>query len=135
MRTFSPDRLREIGKRLFTAVGVQEAIATQVAQSLILSNLLGIDSHGFVRIPNYLDAIKVGWIVPDAQAEVVSENGVAVLMDGKNAFGQVVARQAMKLAIQNAAMHTIGAVSFTRVYHIGRLGEYAALAAEEGFIG
>jgi len=135
MPTFSADQLLGIGMRMFTAVGVQESIARQVVQSLILSNLLGVDSHGFARIPNYLHAIKVGWIVPDAKQEVLADNGVVMHMDGHNAVGQIVATQAMRLAIQKAKEHAIGAVSFTRVYHIGRLGEYAALAAEEGAIG
>lgn len=135
MPTVTADRLREIGIRTFTATGVESSIARQVVESLVLSNLVGVDSHGVALIPSYLQAIEAGWIVPDAEPDVVSNNGVAIVLDGQRAFGQLVARQAMRMAIQHATKQVIGVVSFSHIYHIGRLGEYAALAAENGFIG
>jgi uncharacterized oxidoreductase len=106
-----------------------------VVESLVLSNLLGIDSHGVVRIRNYFDSIQAGAIVPNAEPELVRDSKAVALMDGRKAFGQIVAKKAMKLAVQKAREYVIGAISFTDVYHIGRLGEYAAMAAEEGLIG
>ena len=135
MFTFSAEQLREIGMRLFPAAGVQQHVAQEVVDSLVLSNLMGVDSHGIVRIHNYVNSITSGAILPGAKPEVVRDNGVAVLMDGRKAFGQIVAKRATKLAIEKSREHAIGAVSFTDVYHIGRLGEYVALAAEEGLIG
>ena len=46
MFTFSAEQLREIGMRLFPAAGVQEHVAQEVVDSLVLSNLMGVDSHG-----------------------------------------------------------------------------------------
>lgn len=128
-------QLTEIGVQLFTAKGVQEPIAREVVDSLVLSNLLGMDSHGVVRTRNYFDAIDAGAIVPNAEPVIVRDSGVAVLMDGRKAFGQIVAKKAIKLGIERAREHAMGAVSFTDVYHIARLGEYVAMAAEQGFIG
>ena len=135
MPTVTAEKLVEIGTRTFTAAGVSSAVARQVVESLVLSNLVGVDSHGVALIPSYLQAIEAGWIVPDAELEVLSNNGVAVSVDGRHGFGQIVARRAMTMAIENAKARVVGVVSFTHVYHIGRLGEYAALAAENGFIG
>ena len=135
MITFSAQQLREVGLQLFLAAGVPEHVACEVTDSLVLSNLLGMDSHGIVRIPNYVESISRGAIVPDAEPEVVRDNGVAVLMDGRKAFGQIAAKKATKLAMEKCRQRAIGAVSFTDVYHIGRLGEYVALAADHGLIG
>ncbi len=96
MPTFTREQLQDTGTRLFVAAGVPEPVAQQVTQSLILSNLIGVDSHGFVRIPQYLDAIKSGMIVPTAEPEIVRDNGVALLLDGHGAFGQIV-----RAALQN----------------------------------
>jgi LDH2 family malate/lactate/ureidoglycolate dehydrogenase len=101
---------------------------------LVLSNLLGVDSHGIVRIRNYMDSIRVGAIVPGAQPAIVRDNGVSVLMDGRKAFGQIVAQKAAALALERAQKHAIGVVSFTDVYHIGRLGEYVHWIAERGLL-
>lgn len=135
MQTFAVNKLVEIGTRIFVAAGAPEPIAKCVAYSLVLSNLLGVDSHGIIRIPQYLKEIKAGGIVPDAEPAIVRDNGVVVLMDGQNAFGQIVAERAMRLAIEKARQHAIGVVSFAHVLHIGRLGEWAALAADEGLFG
>ncbi|HZQ05847.1 MAG TPA: Ldh family oxidoreductase [Anaerolineae bacterium] len=134
MPTLTKEQLEETGTRIFVAAGVPSATARQVVQSLVLSNLLGVDSHGFVRIPQYLEAITAGTIVPDAQPEVVRDNGVALLIDGHNAFGQIVARRATELAIERAKKTAVCVVSFSGVLHIGRLGEYVSLAAEHGLI-
>lgn len=134
MRKLTENQLLQIGVRLFCAAGVSEAIAREVTQSLVLSNLLGIDSHGIVRIRNYMDSMRLGAIVPNAQPAIVRDNGVAVLMDGCKGFGQVVARKAAAIALARARQSAIGAVSFTDVYHIGRLGEYVHWIAEHGLL-
>ncbi len=134
MPTFSKAQLEEIGTRIFVAAGVQENISRQVTQSLVASNLIGVDSHGFVRIPQYLQAIKSGMIVPDAEPEIVRDNGVAVLLDGHDAFGQIVARRATEVAIERAKISAVCAMSFAGAMHIGRLGEYVGMAADEGLI-
>ncbi len=135
MPTFFADELGKIGVRIFMAAGVPETTAVEVVESLVLSNLVGVDSHGVVRIPQYIEAIKAGEIVPDAEPEIIRDSTVVTLMQGKWAFGQVVARRAMLLAISKAQLHGLGAISFTNVHHIGRLGEWAELAAGEGLIG
>jgi len=135
MRTFTVAQLFDIGMRVFVGSGVPEPVAKQVVESLTLSNLYGVDSHGLVRIRNYFDAIKAGAIVPDAEPEVVRDNGVAVFIAGHKAFGQIVSKRAMRLAVAKAKEHAIGAACFSDVFHIGRLGEYAAQAADEGCIG
>jgi LDH2 family malate/lactate/ureidoglycolate dehydrogenase len=134
MRVFSADQLSDIGTKLFVASGVKEAVAREVVQSLVLSNLLGVDSHGIVRMKNYCDAIQAGAIVPDAEAEVVRDSGPTVLIDGRKSFGHIAAKKATHLAMQKACEYGIGAASFTNVFHIGRLGEYVSIAAEQGLI-
>jgi hydroxycarboxylate dehydrogenase B len=133
--TFSAQNLSEIADKIFCRLGAPAPIAADVTSSLILSNLLGVDSHGVVRIRNYFDSIKSGAIVPQAEPTIVRENQIAVVMEGKRAFGQVVAKKAMRFALQKAKNAAFGASSFTGVYHIGRLGEFVEMAAAEGFVG
>jgi len=133
--TFSAQKLSEVAEKIFLGLGAPAPIASDVVSSLVLSNLLGVDSHGVVRIRNYFDSIKLGAIVPQAEPAIIRENQVVVIMDGKNAFGQVAAKKAMRLAIKKAQSAVFGAASFTGVYHIGRLGEYVEMAAAEGLVG
>lgn len=135
MPKFTAAQLEEIGTRIFVAAGAPEPVARRVAGSLVLSNLMGVDSHGVMRIPQYLAEISAGGIDPDAEPKVVRDKGALVLLDGQNAFGQIAAERAMRLAIEKARQHAIGIVTFGHVLHIGRVGEWVALAADVGLFG
>jgi LDH2 family malate/lactate/ureidoglycolate dehydrogenase len=57
------------------------------------------------------------------------------LIDAHWAFGQVAAVRGMQLAIEKARMSRVGVVAIRRSAHIGRLGEYSLMAADEDLIG
>lgn len=135
MPIFSAEQLESIASRVFVAAGVAEPVAQRVSASLVLSNLMGVDSHGVIRIPTYLKGIKAGSIDPGARAEIVRDNGVACVMDGHNAFGQIAAAEAMQWAIERARQHAVGVASLRGVQHIGRLGEWSEMAADAGMFG
>jgi LDH2 family malate/lactate/ureidoglycolate dehydrogenase len=135
MANFERVELLNLAIEFLAAGGTPETVAREVAESLVLSNLLGVDSHGVVRIKNYLDSIELGAIVPDAEPSILAENSVLVRIAGRKAFGQLVAKFAMRLAMEKARKNGIGGACFTDVYHIGRLGEYVTMAAESQLVG
>ena len=135
MAKFTAEELVGIGVKIFVAAGVAKATATELMKSLVLSNLLGVDSHGVVRIGQYMDALKSGAIVPDAEPRVLRENEAIVLLDGCKGFGQIVSKKAVRIAMEKARRCGVGIACYSNVHHIGRLGEYVSLAAEENLIG
>jgi uncharacterized oxidoreductase len=132
---FSADDLKIAGTRVFKAAGVREEIVSQMMHSLVLSNLMGVDSHGIVRVAEYVAALKKGTIVPDSDPKITWENDVITILDGKRGFGQIVARRAMSLAIEKAQRKGVGVSSFRNILHVGRLGEFVAMASDAGLIG
>ena len=54
MPTLHAPTLLDFATRLFAAAGVPEADASVVAQNLVGANLRGHDSHGVLRIPQYV---------------------------------------------------------------------------------
>jgi LDH2 family malate/lactate/ureidoglycolate dehydrogenase len=135
MRRFESTELTAAGVKIFVAAGVDESTATELMNSLVLSNLMGVDSHGIVRIGQYINALKTGAIVPGTQPKITRENGVIVLLDGCKGFGQIVSKKAMRFAIDKARCNGIGVTCFTNIHHVGRLGEFVAMASEENMIG
>lgn len=135
MPTFSPDRLSACGKAIFEAVGSPPTIAARVADALVDANLVGHDSHGVIRIPQYVAAVKDGEVVPGAEPKLLKETAVSALLDGGWGFGQVVAMKASELAIEKARSQGIAAVGCVKVNHIGRVGEYPETMAKRGIIG
>ncbi len=134
MPVFSAQQLEELTAGVFAAVGAPTDIAQHVAHSLVVSNLMGHDSHGVLRIPSYLEAIDKGTCVPAARPEVSKETPTTAVVDGNWAFGQVTAHHAARIAIEKARSAQVAAVSVVRCNHIGRLGEYTEMAAREGMV-
>ena len=132
MPTFSPDQLTTHAQRLLAASGVPDDEARHIAGSLVLSNLMGHDSHGVTRLPQYLER---GGFVAGVTIEVVREAPASAVVDGKWGYGQTVATQAMALAIDKARQASVGVVEVFNCGHIGRLGEYVETAAASDMIG
>ncbi|WP_135466727.1 Ldh family oxidoreductase [Crenalkalicoccus roseus] len=129
------ERLREIGQALLVAAGVPEEEAATVARHCVNANLAGHDSHGVIMIPNYIERVKVGHILPGAPFTIVRESPTTTVVDGNWGFGYVVNERAMRLTIEKAAAQDIAATTVFRQGHVGRLASYPLMAAEAGMIG
>ncbi|MBM4460132.1 MAG: Ldh family oxidoreductase [Chloroflexi bacterium] len=135
MPTFTALQLIDLTARLFEAAGAPPAVARQVGASLVEANLTGHESHGVIRAVQYVRAIERGQINPRAELEVLRETPTTALLDAHWGFGQIAARRGMELAIAKARQHHLAAVGLRNSAHIGRLGEYVLMAAEQGLIG
>ena len=135
MPTFTAEQLEKVCFNILKAAGVSSDKAEKVVNSLVASNLVGHDSHGIIRLPEYLERIEKGYIKPRARIVVVRETPSIALLDGNWGFGQIIAEKGMKMAIEKAKTTSIGAVGVFHCNHIGRLGEYSMMAVEHGMIG
>jgi hydroxycarboxylate dehydrogenase B len=133
MPTYQAAALEAAGAAIFVGAGVPPDEAQIVAHSLVTSNLLGHDSHGVIRIPQYVNNVRQGLVHVGAICTVQEAPAMAVL-DGGWGFGQVVARHAAELAIAKARQHTVAVVTAFHCNHVGRLGEYVEIAAEAGML-
>jgi uncharacterized oxidoreductase len=130
----SVERLTELAKAIVSHGGGSEAAAETVANHLVEANLAGHDSHGVGMLPAYMNGVKNEQLIPDASAELVQDTGPFMLVDGNQGFGQVVAKQAMEMAIERAKEQHIAVLSLRNCFHIGRIGAWGTMAAEAGFI-
>ncbi len=132
MPTFTPERLTQITNDLLLAVGSSESHAMTVSEHLTNANLAGHDSHGFIRIIQYVREITEGDINPTAEPAVVNETSTTAQLDGKSTFGQVAMTAALETGMAKAREHGLGLVNVSNHEHTGRVGTYAETAAEEG---
>ena len=56
MPTLAAGELEDLVQRVFVAAGSPVDAARTVARSLVLANLKGVDSHGVVRVAEYVAA-------------------------------------------------------------------------------
>ena len=133
LRVGGPE-LQGLVTRVLAAAGADPEAARVVARSLVLANLRGVDSHGVMRVPEYLEQIRRGRIVPDARPELVDGSGQLLRVTGNGCFGQLGARFAILAAVERARSGGVGVALLSGVMHIGRLGEFAEIAAERACI-
>ena len=131
MPILNPDKLRRIGREVFERIGATSEEARIVADLLVASNLAGHDSHGVVRIPQYVSAVHSGQIQLGTTVEIERETDATAVVNGHWGFGHVTATEAMHIAIQKAQKSAVGIVTVHQCNHIGRLGGYPVLAAAQ----
>lgn len=129
------ERLREIGTALLMANKVPEEEAATVARHVVNANLAGHDSHGVIMLPNYIERVRAGQIVPGAPFTILQESPTTTVVDGNWGFGYVINEKAMQLTIEKAEKSNIAACTVFRQGHVGRLASYPLMAARAGMIG
>lgn len=135
MPKFAHEQLLEFAAQLLASAGVADEDSRLVAKMLVKADLDGYSAHGVSHIPSYVSRIRTGLIRLDATPKIVREGKMTAVIDGKFYVGQVVAYNAMNLAIAKAKEHGGGMVSIYHSGHVGRLADYVELAAEQGMIG
>ncbi|MDA0745953.1 MAG: Ldh family oxidoreductase [bacterium] len=135
MPVFSGEELRRIGREIYERAGATPEEAETVAGLLVESSLMGHDSHGVMRLPQYVTAIENGQIRPGAKVEVERETAASAVLNGNWGFGHVTAAEAMKIAMQKAKEASVGLVTVHQCNHVGRLGAYPPLASDADMIG
>lgn len=128
------DTLEGFLGQLYQAYGVPPEEAEVVARSQVESNLVGHDSHGVIKTVDYLARIEKGHIVPGAPFEIEAEGPTTAVVNGHWGFGFVVTDRAMRIAIDKAKASGVAGMTVHHQGHIGRLGAYTAMAAEQGLI-
>jgi uncharacterized oxidoreductase len=134
MPVIDPKTLADFSVRILQAAGATPAGAKLVAASLVESNLVGHDSHGVVRIRQYLDTMAAGELQPTAEPAIARETATITIVDAQHGFGQIAARFAIERTISKAQIQGLAATGLFNCNHIGRLGEWVELAAGQGCI-
>lgn len=134
MVTISASALTDFATRLLEAGGAGHAEAVRVGASLVDANLKGYDSHGVMRIPFYVQAIKDGEVVPGAEWVVLNESDSRVTADANWGFGQIQADRLFEKLRTKVGATGVACGTMIHSGHIGRLGEYCELAAAANLV-
>ena len=109
----------DFARVMFIAAGVPPTEAQRVATSLVDANLCGHDSHGIIRVVQYIKAIEAGILKPGAPFVLLSETPSAVAADGNWNLGQVQAYRLLEKLIAKASVTGVAAGSLKQCGLIG----------------
>ena len=131
---FRPSKLRELGTSVLDAVGTPLDLAALVSDHLVDANLTGHDSHGVIRVPDYVQQARSGVVRAGARPRVIQETASAALVSGEWGWGQAAGVGAIEEAVARARAHGVAAVGVVRCTHLGRLGDYMERACADGAV-
>ena len=132
MPTLVAARLVTLVAAIMRGGGCGEREAQAVATRLVDANCVGHESHGVIRVAKYLDWVRDGTLRPNTAPTTIVDTPVLAIIDGNRGFGQVIGEHAARIGIEKAAKTGIALVGLRNCGHLGRVGDWAELAAGEG---
>jgi ureidoglycolate dehydrogenase (NAD+) len=120
---------------IFAAAGVAPEMAREWARVLVWANLRGVDSHGVLRVPRYVDLLRRKAINAAPDVRVARRSGAIAVLDCDLAPGAVAMSRAMDEAINRAREVHVGWCGARNITHAGAVGYFALQAAQAGMAG
>ncbi|MCC7352360.1 MAG: Ldh family oxidoreductase [Anaerolineae bacterium] len=133
--TVAVESLRGFGQSAFASVGMSAEDAATATDVLIRADLRGIETHGMVRLPVYVNRIRKELINPRARPHIVRETPTTLLVDGDRGLGLVVSTWTMDRCIAKAKEMGSAWAAVRHTSHAGAIGLYAMRALAHDMIG
>ena len=119
---------------IFRAIGCAPDVSDMVAHHLADASLSGVESHGLMRVLQYADQFRSGYMLPQGTASIrTTETGVTEV-EGGGGIGIPAMALAFDHARDLARDSGIAALAVRNVGHTGRHGAFAETAAQAGFL-
>ena len=128
-------QLEQLCNDAFVKFGFNEEESKIISDVLLMSDRIGIESHGMQRMYRYYKSIQKGMIKVESKGKVVFETPVSAVLDAEDGMGQVVGHKCMTMAIEKAKKSGIGMVVVRNSNHYGIAGYHAKMACDQGLIG
>lgn len=131
--TLAVDELYLIAQQALKNAGVEHNAATETCAALMAAEQAGISSHGFARLPYYLDQLQNGKIKANAEP-TLKELGSVVNVDAGSGLAFPAVQYGLTRGITLAQTTGIVAVAIRHSHHFGMAGYYAEQAAHHGLL-
>ena len=116
-------------------VGTPHDDAKLTALSLVVADQRGIYSHGLLRLPLYISAIRNGGINARPQLQWQREHEAIAVLDADAGLGQVAMQAAVERVMERAARYGVAAVAVEKSSHYGAGAFWSDQLVEVGMIG
>ena len=102
--------------QVLTANGFAEQVASPIARTVAACERDDVPSHGLLRLPGFVEAVRTGWADGVVLPSIVSESASMLVMDAHNGFTHLALDQA-KTQLAGMARETGSAVLLIRNAH------------------
>ena len=134
MLTVDHKKYKEFCRQALIRCGVKEEAAEAVADCCVMTDMMGITTHGTVNLPKYIRKMNAGGLNGQTTPTVITEGPTWVRLNGEGGFGMYNGRYAMDLAMQKADEMGMSIVTVSDSGHFGACCCYSVYAAEKGYL-
>ncbi len=131
----SAERLHELIKNKLILAGLPEEQAEETTNHLVYADMIGVHSHGAVRVEYYSERISKGGTNTNPDLSFEKTGASTGIFHGDNAQGHYAANKALEPAIEMAKESGSAVVGVSQVSHTGTLSYYLRKVAEQDLIG
>ena len=125
--------LHKLGMQVLENAQVPSHTSESVTRALVAAEMDGIPSHGFSRLPFYLDQVSSGKIHGQAQPSLMVNAPTVIMVDAGFGFAYPALDIGLKEAGKRAQEFGTCALGVTRSHHCGTLGYHVERCALAGF--
>ena len=126
--------LKALTAQAFSNTGFSDADADTAAEILVTTDLMGVSTHGVLRLEQYLKRVEAGVVQAKPEIKVIDKMASLAVVDGGAGQGQIVAARALEVAIIKGIKTGIGFVSVGNSNHLGAMAPYGFTATVAGLI-
>ena len=126
--------LRQFGQRAYEHAGLTPDDARTVVEVQLEADLRGVDTHGFERLPWYVERLLKGENNPRPEIAVLNETPASLSIDADNGLGQLVCVRAMEMTLAKARTSGLCATAVRNSNDWGCGAYYPMMAARDGFV-
>ena len=128
--------LRQSVAAIFEKMGVAPEDAAEGANTLVMSDLRGVETHGVSNMLRaYVQQYNEGSLNPRPNWRILRESPATATIDADKGLAVILGPKAMRIAIDKARVVGMGVVSMHNAGHSGGIGHHAMLAAEQDMVG
>jgi len=132
----SHESIRATVTGFFEKMGERPEDAATAAETLVMSDLRGVESHGVSNmVRRYMEWYDTGRLKARPNWKIVKETRGTANIDGDTGLVLFLGQMAMQMAIDKAKDVGIGVVTITNSSHSGAIGHHAMRAANQDMIG
>ncbi len=128
--------LRDTVAAIFEKMGVTSEDAAEGANTLVMSDLRGVETHGVSNmLRSYLQQYNEGSLNARPDWRILRESPATATIDADKGLAVILGPRAMRMAIEKARVVGMGVVSMHNAGHSGGIGHHAMLAAQQDMVG
>ncbi|NCX70598.1 MAG: Ldh family oxidoreductase, partial [Rhodobacteraceae bacterium] len=128
------DHVNRVLTGVFMAVGFSEDISDAVSSHLIDANLVGVESHGIMRVLEYVAQAKSGYLNVSGRPELMKNDKNFLEVNANGGIGIPAFNLAYDECCKTGENDGLSIMAIKNVGHTGRLGAYAEAAGKRGFL-